>query len=90
MNFCRKVSTNYGIEIDVLSKDKRLSEGINFFDVKLDWDNSPKDNNPQFNFHVKLLNIVIFAFCVYNVWDISEKCSPFYKEYHHHLQSHQK
>jgi len=57
-----KINSDYGWEITVFHKIRNISDGIIFFEKKINLDRYLADHSPRFKFHVILFNYTIIEF----------------------------
>jgi len=60
-----KISSDYGWEITVFHKIRDASDGVIFFEKKINWDRYLTDHSPRFEFHVILFNYTIIEINIY-------------------------
>ena len=73
-----KVGDDYAWELDFLYKYRDFSDGIDFFEFKCGLDKYPCDHNPKFDFSLRILNVTILEFSIYNIWHMDNEHSPYY------------
>ena len=78
-----KVGDDYAWELDFLYKYRDFSDGIDFFVFKCGLDKYHCEHNPKFDFSLRILNVTIFEFSIYNIWHMDNENSPYY---HIHLE----
>jgi hypothetical protein len=61
----RKINSDYGWEITVFHKIRNITDGIIFFEKKINWDRYLEDHSPRFEFHVILFNYTIIEINIY-------------------------
>jgi hypothetical protein len=81
-NFWGNITENYAWELNLFYKINDFKDSFHFCEFELKFDRFPADHNPQFNFSLEILNIVIFDFTIYNVYHEDDPHSPFYDEIH--------
>ena len=59
------INSDYGWEITVFHKIRNISDGIIFFEKKINWDRYLADHSPRFEFHVILFNYTIIEINIY-------------------------
>jgi len=67
-----KLSKNFAWELGFLYKLRDFSDGIDFFDLKINYDRFKGDHNPQFGVCLVIMNFLIFQFEIYNVNHVLE------------------
>jgi hypothetical protein len=60
-----KISVDYGWEITVFRKLREISDGIIFFNGKINWDRYLADHCPRFEVHLIMFNYTIIEINVY-------------------------
>jgi hypothetical protein len=60
-----KINIDYGWEITVFHKIRNISDGIIFFEKKINWDRYLADHSPRFEIHVILFNYTIIEINIY-------------------------
>ncbi len=60
-----KINGDYGWEITVFHKLRDLSDGVLFFDGKVNWDRYLGDHSPRFEIHLVMFNYTIIEVSVY-------------------------
>jgi hypothetical protein len=60
-----KININYGWEIVLFKRIREFSDGITFFEEKLNWDRYHGDHSPKVEAHLVLFNFTIIEFNVY-------------------------
>jgi len=60
-----KINSDYGWEITVFHKIRNISDGIIFFEKKINWDRYLEDHSPRFEFYVILFNYTIIEINIY-------------------------
>jgi len=60
-----KINSDYGWEITVFHKIRNISDGIIFFEKKINWDRYLTDHSPRFEFNVILFNYTIIEINIY-------------------------
>jgi len=68
-----KLSKNYAWELGFLYKFRDFSDGIDWVDLKINFDKFKGDHNPKFNVLFAVCNFLIFEFCIYNVNHVEEE-----------------
>ena len=76
-----KIGKNYAWELNTFYKYRDFSDGIDFFIVEITFDKYPNDHNPKFEIAIKILNLMIVDFDIYNIWHIDNPKSPYYEEH---------
>ena len=79
--FGSKIGKNYAWELNTFYKYRDFSDGIDFFIVEITFDKYPNDHNPKFEIAIKILNLMIVDFDIYNIWHIDNPKSPYYEEH---------
>jgi len=54
-----KISDDYGWEVTVFHKLRETSDGVIFFDGKINWDRYLADHSPKFEIHLVIFNYTI-------------------------------
>lgn len=80
--FGGKIGDDYAWELDLFYKYRDFSDGIDFFEFKMGLDKYPCDHNPKYEFCLRILNVTMFEFSVYNLWHMDHECSPYYNTSH--------
>jgi len=78
LSFHHKIGKNYDWELDLFYKYRSFKDGIDFFELKTNWDRYICDHNPKFEFGLRILNYTIFDFSIYNVWHTDHPNSPYF------------
>jgi len=60
-----KINSDYGWEITVFHKIRNITDGIIFFEKKINWDRYLADHSPRFEFYVILFNYTIIEINIY-------------------------
>jgi hypothetical protein len=60
-----KINSYYAWEVTVFQKIRNISDGIIFFEKKINWDRYLADHSPRFEFHVILFNYTIIEINIY-------------------------
>ena len=60
-----KINDNYGWEVTVFHKLRETSDGVIFFDGKINWDRYLADHSPRFEIHVVIFNYTIIEINIY-------------------------
>lgn len=60
-----KISTDYGWEVTVFHKLRDMSDGVIFFDGKINWDSYLADHSPRLEIHLVMFNYTIIEANVY-------------------------
>ena len=60
-----KVNDDYGWEVTVFHKIRNVSDGVSFFDMKVNWDRYFADHSPRFELCVVLFNYTIIEVNIY-------------------------
>lgn len=60
-----KLNENYGWEITVFHKLRESSDGMIFFDLKINWDRYLADHSPRFEIHLVTVNYTIIEINFY-------------------------
>jgi hypothetical protein len=60
-----KITSDYGWELTVLHKIRDASDGVIFFEKKINWDRYKADHSPKFEFHIILFNYTIIETNIY-------------------------
>jgi hypothetical protein len=60
-----KISGDYGCEVTIFHRLRETSDGVIFFDGKINWDRYLADHSPRFEIHLVMLNYTIFEINVY-------------------------
>ncbi len=76
-----KIGKNYAWELNTFYKYRDFSDGIDFFIFSIELNKYPCDHNPQLDVCLKILNLMVFEFTIYNVWHIDNPNSPYYEEH---------
>lgn len=61
----KKTTDNYGFEITVFHKLREFSDGISFFEGKINWDRYESDHSPKFELFLMLFNYTIVELNIY-------------------------
>lgn len=67
-----KISEDYGWEITVFHKLRQTSDGVMFFDGKINWDRYLADHSPRFEIHLVMFNYTIIEINIYYLHHRSE------------------
>ena len=59
------ISEDYGWEITVLHKLRQTTDGVVFFDGKINWDRYLADHSPRFEIHLVMFNYTIIEINIY-------------------------
>ena len=59
------INSDYGWEITVFHKIRNISDGIIFFEKRINLDRYLADHSPKFEFHVILFNYTIIEIDIY-------------------------
>jgi len=59
------IGSDYGWEITVFHKIRESSDGILFFDGKINWDRYLGDHSPRLEIHVVMFNYTIIEINIY-------------------------
>jgi len=60
-----KINIDYGWELTLFKQMRDFSDGITFFEEKLNWDKFKGDHSPKLEAHIILFNFTIIEFTVY-------------------------
>jgi hypothetical protein len=60
-----KISREYGWEVTVFHKLRETSDGVIFFDGKINWDRYLADHSPRVEMHLVMFNYTIIEINVY-------------------------
>ena len=60
-----KINDNYGWEVTVFHKLREASDGVIFFDGKINWDRYLADHSPRFEIHIVIFNYTIIEINIY-------------------------
>ena len=60
-----KISDDYGWEVTILHKLRETSDGVMFFDGKINLDRDLADDTPRFEIHLVMFNYTIIEINVY-------------------------
>lgn len=63
--FSRKISKDYGWEIALFHKLRDFSDGMTFFETKINWDKYLADHCPRFGIHIIILNYTLVELNIY-------------------------
>ncbi len=72
MLFGKKLTSNYGVELALFHKIREYSDGVSFWNAKINWDRYLSDHTPRFEFHLAMLNYTIIEFNVYYLYHREE------------------
>jgi hypothetical protein len=59
------INDDYGWELTLFHKIRNSSDGIIFFDQKLNWDRYIADHSPKLELHLIILNYTIIELNIY-------------------------
>jgi len=59
------ISDDYGWEITVFHKLREFSDGVSFFDAKINWDRYLGDHSLRFEIHLVMFNYTIIEINIY-------------------------
>ena len=76
--FHSMIDEDYAWELQFFQKYRDLKDGLDIFNVEMNWDKYMADHNPKFIFSLKLINIIIFEFIIYNIWHTDNPRSPYF------------
>ena len=60
-----KIGSDYGWEVTVLHKVREASDGVLFFEGKINWDRYLADHSPRFELHLIVLNHTVIEINVF-------------------------
>lgn len=60
-----RLSNDYGWEITIFHKLRDFSDGVSFFESKINWDRYEADHSPKFTLHIIFLNVTIIEANIY-------------------------
>ncbi len=60
-----KIGNDYGWEITLFHKLRKFSDGVTFFEAKINWNRYKGDHSPRFEVHIILLNITLIEANIY-------------------------
>jgi len=63
--FGGKISGDYGWEVTIFHKLRETSDGVIFFDGKINWDRYLADHSPRVEIHLVMFNYTIIEINVY-------------------------
>jgi hypothetical protein len=66
MGFDARISKNYALELYFLNFVRKFSDGVTFFELKINLDLYKGDHKPMFEVSLLVLNTIVFEFRVYN------------------------
>ncbi len=61
----KKINNDYGWEITIFHKLRKASDGIIFFEGKINWDRYKADHSPKLKIHLVIFNYTIFEVNIY-------------------------
>jgi hypothetical protein len=67
------ISEDYGWEITVFHKLRQTSDGVIFFDGKINWDRYLADHSPRFEMHLVIFDYTIIEINIYYSHHRTEK-----------------
>lgn len=79
--FHGKIGSNYGWELDLVSKLRPWSDGITAFNLNVEYDKYMCDHKPSFEIVLVVFNIKIVEFTIYNIWHVEHPQSPYHTQY---------
>lgn len=65
ITFNGKFGRDYGLEIVLFHKLREYSDGITFWESKINWDRYLADHSPKFTIHIVLLNYTLIEINIY-------------------------
>ena len=60
-----KISDDYGWEVTAFHKLRKTSDGVTFFDGKINWDRYLADHSPRLEIHLVMFNYTIIEINIY-------------------------
>ena len=63
--FKGKFNKDYGWEITLFHKLRNYSDGITFWESKINWDRYLADHSPRFQIHIILMNYTLIEVNIY-------------------------
>jgi len=67
-----KINKDYAWEISALHFLRQLSDGVTFFEFKVNWDRYLDDHTPRFDLMLVILNYKLIEFSIYYMWHRDE------------------
>jgi len=68
-----KINSNYGFELALLNKIRKLKDGITFFEFVINQDTYLADHSPRFGINLIVFNWIIFEMNIYYLHHREEK-----------------
>jgi len=63
--FSGEINEDYGWEIALFHKLRNFSDGITFFEMKINWDRYLADHSPRFCIHIVIMNHTLLEMNIY-------------------------
>jgi hypothetical protein len=79
--FGSKIGENYAWDLGIFYKYRDFSDGIDFFIIDITFDKYLGDHKPSFEFSIKIFNLMVIDFTIYNIWHVDNPNSPYYEEH---------
>ena len=62
-----KIGSDYGWEVTTLHKVRQASDGVLFFEGKINWDRYLADHSPRFELHLIVLNHTVIEINIFHL-----------------------